>query len=101
MTTAKDDKAPRGTTAPGDAPGDVQFESFVMGMATSALVHLGVAPHPETGEPARDIEVARQTIDLLAMLEDKTRGNLTERERQVLQATLYDLRMRYLDCCGD
>jgi len=91
---SREEQAPEGA-------GDVGFETFVMGMGTNALVHLGAVPHPETGEPQQSMELAKHTIDLLAMLEDKTRGNLTERERQVLQATLYDLRMRYLDCCGD
>ncbi len=83
-----------------DGGEEVSFETFVMGMGTNALVHLGAVPHPETGEPKKSLELAKQTIDLLAMLEDKTRGNLTERERQILHATLYDLRMRFVECCG-
>lgn len=78
---------------------DVRFESFVMGLGTSALVHLGAVPHPETGQSAKDLAIARETIELLSLLEEKTRGNLSEREQKLLHTTLYDLRMRFVACC--
>ena len=85
-------------TADGDDPQEgLSFETFVLSMGASALVHLGQTPNPETGERAAHRAMAQQSIDLLAMLEIKTRGNLTDGERRVLQATLYDLRMRFIE----
>ena len=83
-----------------DAPSVVNFETFILSMGANALVHLGEDPHPETGDHERDLGLARQTIDLLSVLADKTRGNLTDQEARVLQATLYDLRVRFFECCG-
>lgn len=78
----------------------VTFETFILSMGANALVHLGEVPHPETGEQLQNLAMAEQTIDLLGVLAEKTRGNLTDGEARVLQATLYDLRMRFIECCG-
>lgn len=78
---------------------DMNFETFVLSMGANALVHLGLVPHPETKAVSKDLELARQTIDILGVLADKTRGNLSATEERVLQATLYDLRMRFIECC--
>ena len=74
----------------------IDFSSFVMSMATSVLVALGEYPDPETGRPSIHLEAARQTIDILAMLVEKTKGNLTEEEDQLLQGVLYELRMDFV-----
>ena len=72
----------------------VDFSTFVMSLSHSALIQLGDAPHPDTHKIEADLESARHTIDLLTMLEEKTKGNLTGEEERLLSQLLYDLRMR-------
>jgi hypothetical protein len=91
-----DDQAPE-AASPDDAT--IDFNTFVAGLITNARMHLGAEPHPDTGAEAQDMALARQTIDILGMLSEKTLGNLTEPERDFLQAALYDLHMSFLDCC--
>lgn len=75
----------------------VDFSGFVVSLASSAFVQLGLEPDPTTGQKVdAEPEFARQTIDMLALLKEKTRGNLTEDEARLLDAVLYDLRMRYV-----
>ena len=75
----------------------IDFYTIVLSLASSAFVHLGDAPHPETGEPVpADLPLAHQTIDILDMLREKTRGNLTPEEGKFLDNLLTDLRLRYL-----
>jgi hypothetical protein len=76
---------------------EINFATFVISLSSSALIHLGIAPDPMTGEQTKDLTIAKQTIDMLAMLQEKTRGNLTEEEAQLMESMLYDLRMRYVD----
>ena len=75
---------------------EINFATFVLSLSSSALIHLGIAPDPVTGEQTKDLAIAKQTIDMLAMLQEKTRGNLTEDEAQLMESMLYDLRMRYV-----
>jgi len=75
----------------------LDFATFILSLSHSALVHLGEAPHPDGDAPRKDLELARQTIDMLGMLEEKTRGNLTGDEERMLSQVLYDLRMRFLE----
>ena len=75
---------------------EINFATFVISLSSSALIHLGIAPDPMTGEQTKDLAIAKQTIDMLAMLQEKTRGNLTEEEAQLMESMLYDLRMRYV-----
>ena len=78
--------------------GPIDFYTFVLSLGSSAFVHLGDAPHPETGAPAApDLFVAKQTIDILAMLRDKTKGNLTSEEEKFLETLLADLRIRFVE----
>ncbi len=78
-------------------PGPIDFYTFVLSLASSAFVHLGDAPNPETGEPGPpDLPLAQQTIDILAMLRDKTKGNLTPEEEKFLENLLTDLRLRFV-----
>lgn len=74
----------------------VTFPSFVVSLASSALVNLGEIPHPTTGERLLDLPLARHNIDLLGMLKEKTKGNLDNEESQLLDSVLYDLRMKFL-----
>jgi hypothetical protein len=76
----------------------IDFYTFVLSLGSSAFVHLGDAPHPETGEavPA-NLPLAKQAIDILVMLREKTRGNLTPEEEKFMENLLTDLRLRYVD----
>ena len=75
----------------------VDFGTFVLSLASSALVHLGEIHHPETAEAKENLALARQTIDLLAMLEAKTQGNLTAEESRFLRDMLADLRLKFVE----
>jgi hypothetical protein len=74
----------------------VSFAGFVMSLATTAAVHFGDIPDPAGGEPTQDLEAARQMIDILAMMQEKTRGNLTPDEADLVEKLLYELRMRFV-----
>ena len=65
-------------------------------LSSSALVHLGEIPEPETNQSRVDLPIAKQIIDTLGMLQEKTRGNLTDKEAALLENVLADLRIRYL-----
>jgi hypothetical protein len=75
----------------------VDFTTFVLSLSHSALLHLGDAPHPLEEKSDVDLPMARQTIDLLALIQEKTHGNLTGAEEQVLTQALYDLRVRFVE----
>jgi hypothetical protein len=82
-------------------PAPIDFYTFVLSLGSTALVHLGDAPHPETGAPqVPNLPVAHQTIDILVMLREKTRGNLTPAEEKFLENLLTDLRLRYVTKAG-
>ncbi len=75
----------------------IDFYTFVLSLGSSAFVHLGDAPNPETGQALPpNLQLAQQTIDLLDMLREKTRGNLTAEEEKFLENVLMDLRLRYV-----
>lgn len=76
---------------------ELDFAMFVLSLTHSAWVHLGDAPNPADGVREVSLPMARQTIDLLALLQEKTRGNLSGDEERVLGQALYDLRMRYVE----
>jgi hypothetical protein len=78
-------------------PGPVDFGTFVLSLGSSALVHLGEIQHPETAEAKENLALARQTIDLLAMLEEKTKGNLSAEEERFLRDLLADLRLKFVE----
>ena len=74
----------------------VTFSTFVMSLASSALVHLGEVPDPETGKTERNEELARHTIDVLSMIDEKIRGGLSDEESGLLRDVLYELRMKFV-----
>jgi hypothetical protein len=74
----------------------INFATFIFSLNHSVLVHLGVMDDPTTGKKVRNIPIAKQTIDILGMLEEKTQGNLKEDEEKMLKSILYDLRMIYI-----
>ena len=76
----------------------VDFSTFVLSLATAALYQLGAVPDASTDQPTpADPLVARQTLETLEMLREKTLGNLTEEERKLIDSLLYDLRMRFIE----
>lgn len=75
----------------------IDFATFILSLGHSALMHLGEAPHPETDRIERDLPLAKQDIDLLGLLEEKTKGNLSGDEERLITQLLYDLRMRYVE----
>ena len=89
--------AEKAAPLPRPLPG-LDFASFAVSLGTSALYHLGLLPDPETGRPGeRKLDLARQTIDVLEMLQRKTLGNLDQEEQDLLQRLLTDLRMRFVE----
>jgi len=84
------------STASGPAHAPVTFLSFIMGLSTQALMHLGEIADPVAGEPSADLDAASHLIDILAILQVKTTGNLDQDEAGLIEAVLYDLRMRYV-----
>ncbi len=87
---------------PTDAPTQddlqpIDFSTLCLSLSTSALIHLGVMTHPETGQIEPHLPLARQTIDTLGMLQEKTQGNLTKDEGRLLEHLLYDLRLKYVE----
>jgi Domain of unknown function (DUF1844) len=79
---------------------EVTFSAFVYSLSTSALVHLGEIPEPITEKMDKNLPLAKQTIDILGILQEKTKGNLTPEEENLLNSFLYDLRMRYVKAMG-
>lgn len=76
---------------------EVSFANLILSLAGSAQMSLGIAPNPFTQKVEKDLAQAQQTIDLLAMLEAKTKGNLSPEEDSLLKVVLSDLRMRYVE----
>jgi hypothetical protein len=74
----------------------IDFATFVLSLSHSARVHLGDAPQPD-GTTERDLALARQSIDILVLLQEKTRGNLSGAEERLLNQVLYDLRVRFVE----
>ncbi len=80
-----------------DALPAIDFSTFVLSLSHSTLVHLGDAPDPGGASQEPDLPMARQTIDLLALLQEKTKNNLSGDEERVLEQALYDLRLRFVE----
>ena len=75
----------------------VDFSTFVLSLASSAMLHLGKVPDPTGQTMTPTLALAKQSIDMLAMLKDKTRGNLTDEEGQLLDRVLHDVRLAYVE----
>lgn len=78
----------------------IDFSTFIMSLNASALVSLGVISDPGTGATVKNLPIGKQTIDIIAMLEQKTAGNLTSEEAKLLKGMLYDLRITYVKQSG-
>ncbi|PKN06203.1 MAG: DUF1844 domain-containing protein [Deltaproteobacteria bacterium HGW-Deltaproteobacteria-7] len=83
------------TTEPLDYP-QVNFTNFVISLSTSALFQFGDFPEYEGGKAEKNLPAAKQTIDILDMLNEKTKGNLDQNEASLIQGVLYELKMRYV-----
>ena len=79
---------------------EVNFSYFLVSLSSSALFHLGEIADPQTGQKAKDLPLAKHSIDIIAMLKEKTKGNLTEEEDKALESILTDLRWRYVKAAG-
>jgi hypothetical protein len=100
--TGPTDKASDKSSDRGDAPEatlpPLDFAGFVLSLASSAMVNLGSLPDGATAEGGHvDLPAAKQIIDILALLEEKTRGNLDPNEARMLTSLLYDLRVQFVD----
>lgn len=76
---------------------EINFSTFVISISTQALMHLGEIADPVSGKAESDIPLAKQTIDILGMLQEKTRGNLDAGEDRLIEDILFDLRMKYIE----
>ena len=104
--TASSDEETRETDAAETTPPDgsdqqpplpeINFATFVVSLNASALLHLGALEDPTTGKTDKNLPMAKQTIDILSMLEEKTAGNLSKDEENLLKSILYDLRIIYV-----
>ncbi len=74
----------------------IDFPSYILSYYTQGLVLLGEVPNPYTNKKEEDIEAARHTIEILSLLEQKTKGNLSGEEQQLLGSVLYELRMKFM-----
>lgn len=75
----------------------IDFSSFILSLYSSGLVQLGKVEDPITGKKSINLGLARHTIEMIAMLEEKTRGNLTEDEKNLLKALLSEIRLAYVE----
>jgi len=79
------------------ASSGISFLAFVLSLAHTAAVHFGDVPDPMSGAREANLPAAQQMIDILALIEEKTRGNLTAEERQLLDQVLFELRLRFVE----
>ena len=97
------DKGAPPAAAPSDPPqalAPLDFSTFVLSLGSAAMVHLGRVPRDSEASPAggsADLPAAKQVLDILAIIEEKTRGNLDESEDKLIKSLLYDLRVAYVD----
>jgi hypothetical protein len=80
---------------------ELSFTAFVLSLASTAAIHFGDLADPDSGDKSPvNLEGAAQMIEILSLLDVKTKGNLTLEERQVLEQVLYELRLRFVDAAG-
>jgi len=75
---------------------ELDFASFILSLATTVQVSLGAVPNPQTNLQAQNLPVAKQLIDIINMLREKTKGNLSNEEQALIDSILYNLRMHYI-----
>jgi len=97
----KIDEAPKEDVSAPEGPlAEIDFTNFILSLSTSALIQLGEVQDPFTQKSTKNLPLAKQTIDLIGMLKEKTKGNLSPEEEKVIEYVLYDLRMRYVKAAG-
>lgn len=79
------------------APHQIDFSTFILSLATGALIQLGLAPDPMTKKVRKNTELAKQNIDLLGLLKEKTKGNLTPDEDKLMESLLTEVRLKYVE----
>ena len=79
---------------------EINFATFIFSLNTSALVHMGMLEDPSTQSKSKNLPMAKQTIDILCMMEEKTKGNLSPDEESMLKNILYDLKIMYVKNTG-
>jgi hypothetical protein len=84
-------------TTGAESSSGISFLAFVLSLAHTAAVHFGDVPDPVSGAKDASLPAAQQMIDILALIEEKTRGNLTAEERQLLDQVLFELRLRFIE----
>lgn len=94
---AQPEAAPTPPPHPSGPPPTLNFSTFLMSLITQALALLGEIPNPMDGKTSVELDAARQMIDILGLLNEKTRGNLDAGEAALLEGALYDLRMKYVE----
>ncbi len=94
-TTAEPKGRPEGSQAQAGQP--IDFPVLVMSFASAAMISMGLAPDPQTGQMVKNLEVARQNINILELLQEKTRGNLNPQEETMLAEVLYELRLGFVE----
>jgi hypothetical protein len=80
-----------------NAEGEISFTAFMVGLSTQALMHLGEIADPQGDQPEINLAAAQQLIDIVGMLKEKTRGNLDKDEEGLIDAILFELRMKYVE----
>ncbi|PIR16521.1 MAG: hypothetical protein COV46_08270 [Deltaproteobacteria bacterium CG11_big_fil_rev_8_21_14_0_20_49_13] len=75
----------------------VNFMTFLLSLAGAIQLSLGLVPNPQTGKPEKNLNLAKETMDILEMMKEKTKGNLTKEESDLFEHLLYELRMAYLE----
>lgn len=75
---------------------ELDFSSFILSLATTVQVSLGAVPNPQTNLQTQNLSAAKQMIDIITMLKDKTQGNLSNEEQRLIESILYNLRMHYI-----
>lgn len=100
-TKTSEEKAEKTQDRPADSQQqrfypEINFSNFVVSLSSSALLHFGDIADPITNKVQRDLAAAKQTIDILGMLQEKTKGNLDDEEKRLIDGILFELRMRYV-----
>ena len=90
----------KGSSNSGGGMPAVDFSTFILSLYSSALVQLGEIADPSTGAKMKDFNMAKQTVDMVIMLEEKTRGNLDMDEKNLMASLLHELRMAYAKAKG-
>lgn len=75
----------------------IDFTTFVLSLSTSAFVHMGLVEDPHTKKTAKNLELAKQEIDIIEMLDEKTKGNLVDGEKKLMSEVLYQLRLKFVE----